>query len=272
MHRTSLLTPGAPQASIVSLCALVLLACSAGAQTDEGWLQRDDWRSWLQTQEFGGRSRDFRSESRPESDGPSHMRRRLTAGGLSLLLPGAGQLYNDQPGKAAIMIGAEVLIWGTYLGLHRHANALSEDYRNWAGIFAGTSGQHPDNYWQAVGRYMDSDAWDDALRRQARAFGEPYPPPPAEAEQWQWRSGEHRRQYQVLRADANVAYDRRNKVIMFVILNRAISVYDALRNGGRPSPDGTAGTSASLLGLDLTLEVAPAFRDPGARATVGWSF
>jgi TM2 domain-containing membrane protein YozV len=256
----------------VFACSLALTAKPAGAQSGEKWLETDDWRRWLQTQDFGGPSGDFRTIDSPSESGPSNLSRRLTAGGLSLLVPGAGQFYNDQRGKALIMVGLEAAIWGGYLGFDRYAGALSDDYRNWSSVYAGTSGEHPDSYWQAVGRYMDSDAWDDARRRQARAFDEPYPPRPTDEQQWQWRSEEHRRRFQELRADSNLAYDRRNKMLLFAILNRAIAVYDAVRNGGRPAAEDQDNAVVSALGLDLFLEVSPAVERPTARAMVGWSF
>lgn len=241
---------------------------AAGAAPND-WLESADWRRWLGTQEIGGRGGDFRTEQpREDQTGPTDTRRRLTAGALSLVLPGAGQFYNEDKSKALIMAGVEAVIWGTYLGFHHHAGTLADDYRNWAGIFAGTSGQHPDSYWQAVGRYSDSDAWYEALLRQARAFGEAAPPPPTASQEWQWRNQTYRVQYQELRADANSAYDRRDKMLLFAILNRAVSVYDAVRNGGRPS----AATATSLLGLDLSLAVSPVFCEANVQASVGWGF
>ena len=242
------------------------------ATAGERWLQPDDWRQWLGTQEIGGRNHEFGAARAEESFGPSDTGRRLKAGALSLVLPGAGQFYNGQRGKGLVMAGFEVAIWGAYLGFHQHAGGLSDDYRNWAGIYAGTSGDHPDNYWQAVGRFRDSDAWYVSQLRQARAFGEDTPPPPGADLQWQWSNDTFRVQYQDLRADANRAYDRRDKMLLFALLNRAVSIFDAVRNGGQPSADGQAATAVHVLGVDLALEVAPVGSRPAARATAGWSF
>ncbi len=250
----------------------LLAAAPLSARANGDWLQADDWRRWLDAQEIGGRLGERRAPGESEADGPSDIGRRLTAGALSLVLPGAGQFYNEQRGKALVMAGVEVAIWGTFLGFHRHAGALADDYRAWAEIYAGAGGEHPDSYWQAVGRFLDSDAWYDARLRQARAFGEATPPPPTEAEAWQWRNQDYRVQYQRLRADANAAYDRRDKMLLFAILNRAVAVYDAVRNGGRPDAHHASAASATLLGLDLTLEVSPVLAQPGARAMLAWSF
>lgn len=43
---------------------------------------------------------------------------RLVAGGLSAVLPGAGQLYNDQPIKAGLALGFELALTGAALAFH----------------------------------------------------------------------------------------------------------------------------------------------------------
>lgn len=260
---------------VVVLAVGLLLGAAAGpavALDDRDLLGQDDWRRWLGAQDFGGRSHEFGAARRADDDGPSDLGRRLKAGALSLAMPGAGQFYNGQRGKALVMAGVEVAIWGTYLGFHQHAGNLSDDYRNWAGTFAGTGGDQPDSYWQAVGRFLDSDAWYESQLRQARAFGEPAPPPPSPQQQWQWRSNSYRVQYQDLRADANRAYDRRDKMLLFALLNRAVAVFDAVRNGGERDPGPAAATGTTLLGVDLAIEVAPVLTAPAARATASWSF
>ncbi len=257
-------------------CLLVVASLATAevvAPASKGdFLDREDWRGWIGAQEIGGND-EFTVASAAAEDraGPSSTRRRLAAGGLSLLVPGAGQFYNGERSKALIMVGIEAAVWGAYLGFDRHADNLSDDYRSWAGIYAGTGGEHADSYWQSVGRYLDSDAWYESQLREARAFGEPAPPPPGEDQQWQWRSEDFRRDYQILRADANEAYDRRDLMILFAILNRAVSVFDAVRNGDGREP-GEPALGARVLGADLALEVSAPLPDPQARASCTWSF
>ncbi|MDD5719409.1 MAG: hypothetical protein PHQ53_06955 [Candidatus Krumholzibacteria bacterium] len=257
-------------AAVVVAGALALAPGRVAASDD--WLPRDDWRQWLQAQEIGGRRSDARAASDSDDRDPHDLRRRIKAGALSLVLPGAGQYYNGQHNKALIMVGVEAAVWGTYLGFDRHADNLAGDYRNWAGVYAGTSGEHPDNFWRNVGRYSDSDAWYEASLRQARALGEAPPPYPGAGEEWQWRNDSYRVQYQDLRADANNAYSRRDKIILFAIVNRVVAVYDAVRHADRPRSDAPAGALATVGGLDLALEVSPSLLEPAARATASWRF
>jgi hypothetical protein len=258
-------------AGLLLVIALPLAVAAEEPATVGDFLDGNDWRGWVGAQELGGTD-EFSGESSAEpAAGPSSTGRRLTAGGLSLLVPGAGQYYNGDHTKAAIMVGIEAAVWGAYLGFDRHADNLSQDYRNWAGIYAGTAGSHPDSYWQAVGRYDDSDAWFESQLREARAFGDPAPDPPGEDQQWQWRSEDFRRGYQQLRADANEAYDRRDLMILFAIINRAVAVFDAVRGGGAPDDQpGTVG--ARVLGADVALEISSPLPSPRARASARWSF
>jgi hypothetical protein len=239
--------------------------------TKSDFLAGESWRGWVDAQEFG-RTDEFTVSRDPDDDGSGgDTGRRIKAGAMSLIVPGAGQFYNGDRSKALIMVGVEAAVWGAYLGFDRHADNLSDDYRSWAGVYAGTAGEHPDSYWQAVGRYADSDAWYESRLREARAFGDPAPAAPGDDETWQWRNEGFRRSYQELRADANEAYDRRDLMILFAIINRAVSVFDAVRNGGEREPDAPA-LGARILGADVALEVSAPLPSPQARASACWSF
>ncbi len=268
---------------IVAASALAIsLPAFAG---DPGqWLAPTDWHRWLDTgpveamptgvtpsmQEVGGNNSEFDSAPMAEDENPGNTGEKLKAGGLSLLIPGLGQLYNGDKSKGLIMMGVEVVIWGAYIGFDNYADDLQQDARNWAGIYAGTRGDHAENFWQAVGRYDYSDAWYESQLREARAFDEPPPAPLADDEYWQWRNTNYRESYQKLRADANSAYDRRDLMILFAILNRAVSIFDAVRHGGQPSDDPAMG--ARIMGVDVALEVSRPLPRPEARAVASWSF
>ena len=167
-----------------------------------------------------------------ERAGPRNVGRKLKAGLLSLLLPGAGQLYNGDQGKALIFAGAETAVWTSYLVFHFQAEGLSGDYQDYADIFAGTSGEHAETYWRAVGRYMTSDEYNEDLERLARAEQVPATGLIEGDDMWFWRSERFLENYQILRADANRAYDRRDFTVLFALINRAVSVYDAVRGAG----------------------------------------
>ena len=87
---------------------------------------------------------------------------------------------------------------------------------------------------------------------------------------WQWTSEANQEQYQDLRAKATRAYDNRDVVILFAVLHRAYSVFDAVRHAGRHDADQEVGMR--VLGLDVAVVVAPSLRNPEARCGLGRSF
>lgn len=258
--------------SICILTAILMtIAASSGAGGLGDWLDSPDWRQWG-AQDFGGDDDEFATVATPSTDGSSNTGSKLIAGGMSLLIPGTGQFYNGDRGKGLVMLGIDVVIWGSYIAFDDHADNLQQESRDWAGIYASTSGDHPETYWQSVGRYMDGDQWYESQLREARAFGEEAPPPPDPADLWQWRNEDYKDSYQGLRADANSAYDRRDLMILFAILNRAVSAFDAVRSGGARSSDGSSTLGANILGADLAVGVSPSWKRPEARAVASWSF
>jgi hypothetical protein len=194
--------------------------------------------------------------------------RQFKAGLLSLVLPGAGQFYNGHHERACLMAGAEAGIWVTYVVFDRQGDNRMETSREWAGIYAGTDGNHDDAYWQSVGQFLDSDAYNDSRYREARALQEPVSGLVGPEDAWQWVNTDRRYGYAKLRADGNSAYDRRDFMILFAVLNRAVSVFDAVIGAGKVAD----ATHARVLGLDVDLRLQPALTDPGARCVVSRRF
>ncbi len=188
----------------------------------------------------------------------SNTGRKVKSGFLSLLLPGAGQYYNGQKTKAYVFAGVEAAIWVSFLTFDTQGDNRTDTYREYANIYASVEGSHVDQYWQAVGRFMDSDAYNESIRREARALGEEPSGLVSPEDDWQWPNEGHLKSYQVLRADANQAYDRRDFMILFAIVNRAVSVYDAVRN----SVDDRL--NYNVLGFHVKFDVEPFLHHPRA--------
>jgi TM2 domain-containing membrane protein YozV len=216
--------------------------------------------------EFGGSS--VQQEEEEKVQGPSNTGKKVKAGLLSAVLPGAGQFYNHQNSKGYIMVGVEVAIWTAYFVFDAQGDARMESAREWAGIYAGTDGEHENSYWPNVGHYMDSDAYNDSRLREARALQEPVTGLIGGGDAWQWVNEDRKDGYSKLRADGNSAYDRRDFMILFAVVNRTVSVVDAVLNAGKQ--DGILETE--VLGMNVELEMLPSFTDPGARWVVSRSF
>lgn len=238
------------------------------------------WRSTL----FGGAGRaqgdgsrsvpdEFGSGRRPDEPErapgqPGQFGRKLKAGALSAVLPGAGQFYNGKRERAYLMAGVEVGIWTAYFVFDRQGDNRMESSREWSAIYAGTDGEHAESYWQSVGQYMDSHAYNDSRYREARALQETVSGVIGPEDAWQWVNEDRRIGYALLRADGNSAYDRRDFMILFAVLNRAVSVFDAVLGAGTVAD----AAQARVFGLDVELQLKPALTDPGARCVVSRSF
>ena len=216
--------------------------------------------------EFGSGAASPKDED--QEQGPSDLGTKVKAGLLSAVLPGAGQFYNGQKSKAYVMVGVEAAIWTTYFVFDAQGDARMKSSREWAGIYAGTSGTHGNSYWQNVGHYADSDAYNESRLREARALRETVSGLVSDADAWQWVNRDRQIGYAKLRADGNSAYDRRDFMILFAVVNRAVSVVDAVLNAG----GGDTMLATEVLGMNMELELSPSFHDPGARWVVSRSF
>ncbi len=218
--------------------------------------------------EFSGGAAKTPDEDEEKVDGPSNTGDKVKAGLLSAVIPGAGQYYNGQKSKGYIMFGIEVAIWTAYFVFDSQGDGEMESAAEWAGIYAGTSGEHQNSYWQNVGHYMDSDAYNESRLREARALEESSSGLISGSDTWQWVNEDRKNGYSQLRADGNAAYDRRDFMILFSVVNRTVSVVDAVLNAGHK--DGLLETE--VLGMNVELEMMPSFSDPGARWVVSGSF
>ncbi len=221
-----------------------------------------------QPDEFGGGLEPEKTEEEKSDDGPSNLGVKVKAGLFSAILPGAGQFYNGQKKKAYIMAGTEVAIWTAYFVFDAQGDNRMDSAMEYAGIYAGTSGDHANSYWQNVGRHMDSDEYNDARLREARALQETPSNLVYGDDAWQWVNNDRRYEFTKIRADGNSAYDRRDFMILFAVVNRAISVVDAVIGAG--SKPGVL--EAEVLGMNLEVEMLPSWSNPGAQCVVSRSF
>ena len=241
---------------------LVLGAGASGQAT--AVLVAADEKPKVRGDEFGW---DLQDEAQAEK-GTRNLGRKVKASLLSAVLPGAGQWYVGDRPRACLMGGIEAGIWGAYLVFDHNGDSWRDSAVDYAMVYAGTSGSHNEAYWINVGSYMDSDAYYDALAREARALEEPSPAPISAADSWQWVNNERRQDFWRLWGDAHDSYDRRDYMIAFAIVNRVVSMVDAVLGVDRM--DGSL--ESRIMGLDLELAVVPELPNPGARWTVSRRF
>lgn len=123
-------------------------------EADEGWVRLDQDRTLaslvrlpstaLTTQESGGRDlvapasepsgvtvnivQNFSASSAPRGEYDTGPRNPLFAMILSVLLPGAGQIYNGRAGRACTCLALTILLWLMWLGWIMNLLAAAEAY------------------------------------------------------------------------------------------------------------------------------------------------
>jgi hypothetical protein len=153
----------------------------------------------------------------------------LLAIGLSLALPGMGELYagNFETGKYFLV--ADGILWLAYAAFELHSDWVMNDARQFAlqhsgANFAGATEQ----YEVDIGNYRTvQDYNQDRLRN--RETGVLYDPA---TYGWSWDTDVNRSAYRDLRVESDESARNGNFVIAALVLNRIISAISAARAAG----------------------------------------
>jgi hypothetical protein len=160
---------------------------------------------------------------------------------LSLLLPGAGELYSGHKGRATGFFLSEGAIWANFAAWEIAGQLRKDNYIEQARLNAGVgTSSESDDYWRLVGVYQRSsgsgpDSYEDALRRDAR---NEFPSDPAAQDAWvaerlptgnrawNWTSASLQENYLETRQNSTRAYHRAKFSFALAILNRIASAID----------------------------------------------
>ena len=168
--------------------------------------------------DFGG------SGDRPMSGGKSIFKAAL----FSSLVPGAGQYYLGKRRTARYFFAAEALTWLGYLSFRTYGNWRQDDYIAYAATYANADlAGKSDDHLTWVGFYGSI--------REFNSFGRAWDPERAYLEDtpenhWEWQSDDDRQTYRDLRNRSLEAYRRSDFMIGVAILDRVVSVIDAVRS------------------------------------------
>lgn len=185
--------------------------------------------------------------------------------GLSLLLPGAGQMYGGAPRRARIFLGAEVVVWGLALGFDRWSAWRDQDAVDYAVAHAGLTPEGKDDQFL---EYLEFYASRDEFNRAGRIIDPSRPFIPETADTyWQWDSYDSRRVYRDLRNEAESASRNATFMLYMAALNRVVSAVDAFRvvrkNNGRIRDE---------QGLKLGFKPKVSLSNPGFRIHAAYRF
>ena len=154
---------------------------------------------------------------------------------LSLAMPGAGQQYLGNTGRARLMYVSEATVWAAFAGF-RIQGAMREDrYKEMAELYAGVSDEMDDDYYLALAHYMSSEDYNIDVMREARLL---YPDDRDRqlahfeengyfgAEAWAWNNPAAREDFMLTRTRSRESYRRAVLTTGFAVLNRVVSMID----------------------------------------------
>jgi hypothetical protein len=189
--------------------------------------------------------------------------------GMSLLVPGLGQLHEGHKVRGLVFLGIESALWTSYAIAEVQSNLRDKAAREHAEVFAGvSSGAHSEAFYRDVAQFKDSDVYNALIRREARALflqQETSANPPSDSllaafmdqyerehgyfgtETWSWQSYERFLEYRSLRQSVHEATRRAAFSIGAALANRLFAVMDVTRGRARASQ--AAADPAERLGL-----------------------
>lgn len=199
------------------------------------------------------------SPARTSGEEPSERDRRENAKriGLSLLLPGAAHLRMGEGRRAAAFLVAEAATWTAWAVFRTQGSLRRDSYIEIAELEAGVAhaGGRDDEYYQLLGNWSSSSAYDQVVRRDARdlypndlpsreAYYEANRTPADRA--WRWETQAEWDRYRAKRNDSRQAYRRGRMMLGVAVANRVVAMVDASLLAGRHQRAG-----------GLSLQVAP---------------
>ena len=221
--------------------AVVVVALLVAARVSGVELKQTPIQSTLQQSLSAAGSDDFdysqpshrwKDEDEPEWDSrQGHAKSVAKAALYSALVPGWGEYYVGHKKKARFFFTVEVLSWIGFIGFTTYGNWKEDDFIRFANERAGANLNGKDDWFlDMVGFYEDIDEYN--------SFGRVYDPDRPylddnASNHWRWQSPSDKELYRHLKNRSREAYRRADFMIGLAILNRVVSVIDAVRDAKR---------------------------------------
>lgn len=166
----------------------------------------------------------------------------------SLVLPGWGDYYAGQRGRANMFFLAEAAIWTSFAVFRVQGSQREDAYEEFAVRFAHVQNtEHSDDFYATLREHESDAAYEASLKEEGRF--ELFPnvgydalenyyleERVADFEPWQWDSLERRVQYSEMRSSSKTSYRRSEYMIAIAAANRVVSAifaYSAVRAANR---------------------------------------
>jgi len=148
---------------------------------------------------------------------------------LSLLLPGAGELYANNTTGSRIFFGLEGSIWTGFFAFRTYGSWKKTDYKGYAALHAGVNlDSKTDDYFENITYYDTRDQYNQFARLYHGADATIYPE--NDFWNWNWDSQDSKGRFRDLRNQSKTAYRRALFMVGLAAVNRIVSVLDAARS------------------------------------------
>ncbi len=147
---------------------------------------------------------------------------------LSLLLPGAGEIYAGADTKGKIFMLSEASLWAGFFGFRTYSSWLKDDYKSYAAAHARVNlEEKPDGFFDELAFYSSRDEYNQFAPLYNRGEKQPYPE--TDFWNWEWNSRESRLHYRDLKNSSKDMSRRALYMVGLSVVNRIVSVVDALK-------------------------------------------
>lgn len=144
----------------------------------------------------------------------------------SFILPGMGELYAEGFNSGKYFTIADGILWGTLFGFNTYAGWKEDNYRSMAQSKAGVNLDGKEGeFFANVGKYLSVDDYNKE-KELYRDFDLVYN---TTTHYWHWSNNDERREYRNLWSSSEQAYNNVRFVVGALVLNRLISVINAVR-------------------------------------------
>lgn len=147
---------------------------------------------------------------------------------LSLLLPGAGEIYAGAETKGKIFMLSEASLWAGFFGFRTYSSWLKDDYKSYAAAHARVNpDKKPDSFFDELSFYNSRDEYNQFAPLYNRGEKQPYPE--TDYWNWEWDERESRLHYRDLKNRSKDMSRRALYMVGLSVVNRIVSVVDALK-------------------------------------------
>ena len=144
----------------------------------------------------------------------------------SMVLPGMGELYANSYESGKYFTIADGALWSVFAGFTIYGKQQENNYKSFAQSKGGVNLNGKDaDYFASIGAYESLDDYNSEME-QNRDFDRTYNPA---TYYWKWASDDQRKEYRTIWNSSESAFTNVRFVVGALILNRVISVINAVR-------------------------------------------